>query len=387
MRKGKSVIETYFDTPERTEQADILRKNSFISSYEIILQMLESYPQLALIIDSNRQIIAANKNALKFLASSNLFEVLGKRLGEALNCIHAFEMKAGCGTSVFCTECGAAKSIKETKDNNIQAMYECRVTSKRNNVLLALDLRVITTPLNISEEKYLLVYLENIEAEKRKDTLERVFFHDVLNTAGAIKNIVDILPEIKEEDELLTFIDMLKSSSSQLLNEIIFQRMIINAEKNELSVDLKTHNVNSILESSYSLYSRHQKAEGKYFEIDYLENDISIQTDKTILIRSLGNLIKNALEATSQGKKIKLFATLKNDFIYFNVWNEGVIPEEVQLQIFQRSFSTKAKSGRGIGTYSVKLFVENYLKGKVFFTSSDSEQTCFTIALPFKKDI
>jgi signal transduction histidine kinase len=293
-------------------------------------------------------------------------------------------MKAGCGTSIFCTECGAAKSIKETKDNNIQATYECRVTSNRNNILLAYDLRVITTPLNISEEKYLLVYLENIEAEKRKDTLEKVFFHDVLNTAGAIKNIIDILPEIQDKSEMLSFLDMLKSSSSQLLNEIIFQRMIINAEKNELSVDIKNHSVNSILESSYSLYSKHQKAEGKLFEVSYLGTDAFIETDKTILVRSLGNLIKNALEATCQGKKIKLFATEKSDFVYFNVWNEGVIPEEVQLQIFQRSFSTKAKSGRGIGTYSVKLFVENYLRGKVFFISSESEQTCFTIALPFK---
>lgn len=378
------MLETYFDTPERTAQSEILLKNNFISSYEIILQMLESYPQLALIIDSNRQIVAANKNAINFLEETNLSDVLGKRLGEALNCVHAFEMKAGCGTSIFCTECGLAHSIKYAKENNLLAVYECRVTSNKNNGLLALDLRVITSPLNISEEKYLLAYVENIEAEKRKDNLERVFFHDVLNTAGAIKNIVDILSEIDNKDEFLSFLDMLKSSSTQLLNEIIFQRMIINAEKNQLTLDLKTHSINSILEASYHLYSKHQSAEGKIFEVDYMENDILIQTDKTILIRSIGNLIKNALEATSAGKKIKLFASVKSDLVYFNIWNEGVIPDEIQLQIFQRSFSTKAKSGRGIGTYSVKLFVENYLKGKVFFESSEFQQTCFTIALPLK---
>ena len=380
------MIETYFDTAERTEESEILIKNEFISSNEIIIQMLESYPQIALIIDSNRQIVAANSNALKFLDETNLSEVLGKRLGEALNCIHAFEMKAGCGTSIFCTECGAAKSIKDAKDNNISSMYECRVTSQKENVLIALDLRVKTTPLKISKENYLLVYAENIESEKRKDSLERVFFHDILNTAGAIKNITDLLPEIKDSDEILTFIDMLRTSSAQLLNEILFQRMIINAEKNELSVDLNLISVNSILETTFSLYSKHQKAEGKIFNVIYLEKDIEIETDKTILVRSLGNLVKNALEATTYGQAIKLSAIKKGEFINFIVWNEGVIPEDVQLQIFQRSFSTKAKSGRGIGTYSVKLFVENYLKGKVFFNSSIEEQTSFIISLPIKKN-
>jgi len=66
------------------------------------------------------------------------------------------------------------------------------------------------------------------------------------------------------------------------------------------------------------------------------------------------------------------------------VWNEGVIPESVKLQIFQRSFSTKANAGRGIGTYSVKLFVEKYLGGKVNFVSNPENQTSFVISLPKK---
>jgi sensor histidine kinase regulating citrate/malate metabolism len=58
------------------------------------------------------------------------------------------------------------------------------------------------------------------------------------------------------------------------------------------------------------------------------------------------------------------------------------MPREVQLQVFQRSFSTKARSGRGIGTYSIKLFVERYLKGTVGFTSDEPGGTTFTVTLP-----
>ncbi len=379
------MIETYFDTIERTEQKKILTKNKLISNYEIMHKLLECYPQLALVLDSNRQIVSANNNALKFMSETNLSEVLGKRLGEAFYCIHSSEMKAGCGTSIFCTECGAGKALKETREKNLLMQYECRITSKKNNILNAFDLRVVTTPFQIGEENFIVVYIENIEAEKRKDSLERVFFHDILNTAGAIKSIVEILDDTQNKQEFESFVEMLKISSNQLLNEIIFQRMIINAEKNELVVNLNSYSINSILDSIYSLHSKHQKAEGKLFSVNYLSDDLLIETDKTILVRSLGNLVKNALEATNEGDKVNLYAELKNDFVDFVVWNKGVIPENVQLQIFQRSFSTKAKSGRGIGTYSVKLFVENYLKGKVYFISSEENQTSFIISLPLKR--
>ncbi|MCX6911436.1 MAG: ATP-binding protein [Verrucomicrobia bacterium] len=57
------------------------------------------------------------------------------------------------------------------------------------------------------------------------------------------------------------------------------------------------------------------------------------------------------------------------------------MPPSVQLQVFNRSFSTKG-SGRGLGTYSVKLLTERYLKGKAGFTTSKEGGTTFFIILP-----
>ncbi len=46
--------------------------------------------------------------------------------------------------------------------------------------------------------------------------------------------------------------------------------------------------------------------------------------------------------------------------------------------MFNRTFSTKGE-GRGIGTYSIKLLTENYLKGTVSFVSNESKGTVFSI--------
>ena len=71
------------------------------------------------------------------------------------------------------------------------------------------------------------------------------------------------------------------------------------------------------------------------------------------------------------------------DMVAFWVKIDQFMPEDAQKQLFQRSFSTK-DSGRGIGTYSIRLITENYLKGKVSFISNETKGTVFSIELSKK---
>ncbi len=96
--------------------------------------------------------------------------------------------------------------------------------------------------------------------------------------------------------------------------------------------------------------------------------------------RVIINLLKNALEATSVNGTVVTGVENMGDYIRFWVRNDGVIPHNIQMQIFKRSFSTKGK-GRGIGTYSVRLLAENYLKGKTGFTSNENDGTIFFVDL------
>ena len=67
--------------------------------------------------------------------------------------------------------------------------------------------------------------------------------------------------------------------------------------------------------------------------------------------------------------------------ILIRVKNPYVIPNQVQAQIFQRAYSTKG-TGRGIGTYGMRLLAESYLSGKVNFKSDVEAGTVFTLELP-----
>ena len=110
-------------------------------------------------------------------------------------------------------------------------------------------------------------------------------------------------------------------------------------------------------------------------------DDVALTTDPAVVGRVLGNLVKNALEASAPGEAVVIGARATDDGCELWCHNRGAIPPAHQPQVFQRSFSTKGE-GHGIGTYSVRLLTERYLHGRVGFTSSPEAGTRFTVALP-----
>ena len=109
--------------------------------------------------------------------------------------------------------------------------------------------------------------------------------------------------------------------------------------------------------------------------------NVLFTVDITILSRVIGNMIKNAIEASDDGDVITAGCKGGGSTVKFSVRNRAFIPKDVQLQLFKRSFSTKGM-GRGLGTYSMLLLTEKYLKGHVSFTSTEAQGTTFTVAVP-----
>ncbi len=135
------------------------------------------------------------------------------------------------------------------------------------------------------------------------------------------------------------------------------------------------------LTSLKELYANHEVAEGKEIILEVASTDAAVMTDRRLAGRVVGNMLKNTLEATPAGESVVLGDTAEPEGVRLWVRNPTVMPRETQLQVFQRSFSTKG-TGRGIGTYSMKLLGEEYLGGRVGFTSESGEGTIFFLILP-----
>ncbi len=79
--------------------------------------------------------------------------------------------------------------------------------------------------------------------------------------------------------------------------------------------------------------------------------------------------------------KVRVGGRVADEGAEFWVHSEPMIPRAAQLQVFQRSFTTKGP-GRGLGTYSARLFTEQYLGGRISFTTSEEEGTTFRTVFP-----
>ena len=371
----KEALSTQFAPPERKPSQAILQQSDVLSGAPLLTRALEAMPTLCAILNKERQIVFANSAFLRALGVEDLSSVRGLRPGEALDCIHAFERHEGCGTTEFCRTCGAVKSILSAEQGT-ESVQECRII-RRNNPD-SLDLRVWTTPISFDGETYTMFTAADISHEKRRAVLERIFIHDIVNTAGAILGCSELLEEGSAEDSD-KFRKRIQILAARLMEEVDAQRQLIAAERGDLSVNPSPVETLELLDEIATQYG--SNARKRLIRISPAAKSVSFRSDRVLLRRVVGNLLKNALEASSEGQTISIGSGEAEDRVEFWVHNPGTMERDVQLQIFQRSFSTKGV-GRGLGTYSVRLLTQRYLKGTVSFSSSPEEGTTFRVTYP-----
>lgn len=374
---GLKALTTLFAPAERAAREKLSDQMKFFLSDQLLVESLNAIPEIVVALNQQRQIVFANRRSQDAVVSGGIKSAIGLRPGEALGCVHSDETEGGCGTTEFCRHCGAVKSILAGLNGKVDTQ-ECRIM--RRTDLEPLDLRVTATPFELNHELFTVVVINDISHEKRRRSLEHIFFHDVLNTALGINGLSEILKQANPND-IQSLTDALRELARRLADEITEQRDLVQAEDNELTVHPSSIDALSVLKSIVSVY-QHQKI-AKSRSIVIAQNSLpgNVVTDETMLRRIIGNLVKNALEASHENAAVTLGTTTDGKGTEFWVHNDGAMPREVQLQLFQRSFSTKGK-GRGLGTYSIKLLTERYLNGKVSFTSSLDDGTTFRVTLP-----
>lgn len=376
-------METFHASPQRTSNKEIAIEANFIKKQLDVTALLDALPYFVMILDDNRQVVFLNESMRSFLKTDTK-KLLGKRPGELINCIYSNEMKAGCGTFKNCRFCGAVNSIIESQATGNSVTKDCRIISTKADVWTNFEFSVTSSKLLIQQKVFTLFTLVDISDKKRRLALERVFFHDIINSAGSISGILELLHHNEKKENFKNLLEVAKSASHELVEEIIAQRQLLDAENNQLVANFKPCNSLSIIKNVASRMSHHNISKNRIVSIDKNSKDIEFISDHKILKRILVNMVKNALEAIPDGEEVLMRTELKNNRVVFSIHNPGFIPEDIQLQIFHRTFSTKGEN-RGLGTYSMKMHTEKYLNGKIYFKSSKIKGTTFFCELPFVK--
>ncbi len=357
----------------------LAQQRKLVETQKLFIEALEGVTDAVLLLNGHRQTVYANSSLCEYVASYSYEDIFGLRPGNLFGCVHACTQENGCGISAFCKYCGAAQvileSLDENADENAPSIKECRIRRTNGE---SLDLLVKGKKIIIEGQQFSLFSIRDISDRKRRRILERVFFHDILNTVGGIRSLAELLQF--DEDSSNHMHKLLYNLSNDLISEIQAQQDLTAAEAGELKTNFITYPAEGIVNKVVQRYREHHLSQDKHIKYKQYSESSMIVTDERILSTVLGNMIRNALEASRKGETVQVGCESTNGAVRIWVHNPGVIPEDAQMQLFQRSFSTKG-SRRGLGTYSIKLLTERYLKGKVGFQSSEEEGTEFYVII------
>ena len=358
---------------------ELLNSKVSVGNIQSVKDLLSSMSAVICILNRQNKIIFANEQLLEKYAIDLKRDIFGLRFGEVMNCVNILSDSAVCGTGEKCNYCGANYAFSDFWEQQEKVVNECRLVRMEGIHRTQTDLEITATPFHYDND-YMILSIVDITDRKRRDILERIFFHDIINIAGSLSGILQLmLAKSYLDDDGFTEIAL--QLSSQIIEEIKAQQQVMKAEKGELEIDVSEVEMEDFLREVCNKVKFSQEAFEREIKIDDFSSNSRFRTDRVLLTRVVFNMAKNALEAVGRGSSIQIQAFQHEGKVRIEVHNNTYMEDDVRNQLFQRSYSTKGKD-RGVGTYSMKLLGERYLKGKVDFFSYPESGTTFFIEIP-----
>lgn len=372
------MSDTFYASPERTDSFELKLEIDLVTKNPIVDGLLGTVNGLLAVVNKDRQIVSINKSLLESLGFSNIEEAMGLRPGEAIKCIHAHEEPAGCGTTKYCSSCGAAIAMVTCLNNNEIVERKCVATVRNNGSTADLCLSVRACPIEIAGHRFMLLFLQDITQIEERTMLDQTFYHDIFNLITCLTGVSEMMDSSVSDPKVA---DYLRTLCMRLKHEVLMQKAIKLSDATEYKAALDTLKTSSVIAELKEMFESYKSVMGISLEIPDNMPDIELKSDMDLILRILSNMLKNAFEASVDGDVVRLCVTTEGQEAVFSVWNRRSIPEPIANRVFQRYFSTKSENGRGFGTYSMKLFGEKVLGGQVDFKTSEADGTVFTFRL------
>jgi len=376
--EGPGARDTFFAPARRVPPELLAEQVAAVVRHPVTVTVLEAFCGQVLVLNRERQILAASPEFEEALAACGMRGFVGQRPGEALGCEHAEEGPGGCGTGLACAHCGVVAAILAAQCSASPVYEECWIGMRRNHRRESVELRAKATPLALDGTDVVVLALQDISDQKRRVVLEQRLLHDARNLLGGIITWSE-LQQLEPSAEAATSIHAL---ALQLREHLAGHRALVQAERGELAVEWAPLDLPRLARALGEAFSRHPAGEDKNLVVRFPPEAMPPVSDHRLVLRILTNMVANALEASKLGETVLIAYGDDGGAPAFTVHNQGFIPSEVALRVFQRSFSTKPEPGHGLGTYSMRLLGEQYLGGRVTFSSSAEAGTTFRLDLP-----
>jgi PAS domain S-box-containing protein len=283
------------------------------------------------------------------------------------------------------------KNLLEIKDYNVHELVKAALAGKYGHYegLLNSDvlnkyipIRIVIGPVvfPIGEVVGGMAVIEDISESKE---MQRIFFHDLLNNVGNLRNLSELV--IDEDIDSKTqrrVAGLIHTQANRVLDEIQMHRHILSFGATEIKPEFLE--INSIAFVKKLIVPFANSEEGVIVELGEKFEEAVFISDILLFGRAFKEMLKNAVEASKKGDTVRIECWTNNKRIFFSVHNSEPIPGKIRQSIFAKP-RIESQSGHGLGAYCIKYITENYLNGSVIFATSEKEGTTFTVNLPIEQ--
>jgi signal transduction histidine kinase len=212
--------------------------------------------------------------------------------------------------------------------------------------------------------------------------------HEIKNPLSVIRMNMDLLAEDLDEAETprerraRAKIDLVHDQCTRLenlLNDFLkFARV--------RTLDLAPGNLNEQVLSVLRLFDVQARESGVRI-LPHLDNELpSVMLDKEPIRAALVNLVKNSLEAMSEGGDLTVITRITRSGVALDLIDTGMgMDERTALHMFEAFYSTK-EGGSGLGLPTARKIIEAH-GGRISVQSDVGRGTKFTLEFPTPRRI
>ncbi len=234
-----------------------------------------------------------------------------------------------------------------------------------------------------------------LDAEKNRKgyeelkTKQEMLQHDMRSLLIGITGFSNLLiTRTTLNDTQMEYCNQIQQCSIQLENMVNTYLDITNLEQETFQLERGRFNIlDAVRQSRRALRFL---ADEKNVEMSLIYNKKIASKDDVLeyngnrmyLQNAINNILKNAIEASPQDRRVKIKIKNIGESVSIGVHNWGTVPKDIWNRFFEKYASSGKKGGVGLGTYMAYLVVKAHI-GQIDFASSDEEGTEVLMTLPF----
>jgi signal transduction histidine kinase len=207
--------------------------------------------------------------------------------------------------------------------------------------------------------------------------------HDLRNVIVGLRAVELEIAETATSPDLVETLHLGMKGIESLLGSL--EAMYQFARSGSMNLSMRTVAPEAVARDALAISRMDRVFRDRVVELDIEPGLPSVRGDQQKLTQVLVNLVRNALQATSDRRLVRVGVRAQGghgESVLLSVEDEGAgVEESLRERLFQPFVSTKGRDGMGMGLYMARLIVESH-DGQISCANRPGGGARFEVSLP-----